>query len=210
MKFTNIIQKFPSVCEFYWNNHWKKGKVMYKFETGTELRDVRDVFTLPDFSSPNITEVAKAIRLTEQTDDKVALACLRYVIAKILYKSDEVVWNKSEKWQVASQTFKKETGDCEDMSLLLMELLKQAGIPAWRRKIACGDALDPIGKWVGHAYVLYLTDDFVWTTLDAAYYPLNSIAGFGDPHSQLANYGDIWFTFNESNSWHQKSTLFMY
>jgi hypothetical protein len=59
---------------------------------------------------------------------------------------------------------------------------------------------------VGHAYVIYLTDEFEWTSLDPAYYPLESIEHFGKPHKRNTRYGKIWFTFNETHSWHQHST----
>jgi len=207
MNFTNIIKRFPKVCAFYWNSHWRKGTIMFTTESGAQVTDVRNILKTP--AGHELAELAN--QLSKPTSDETALECLNWVHQHIKYYPDSVRHNKAEKWQTADETLKLKTGDCEDMSILWIKLCELAGVPNWRRKIACGDAKDPFGQIVGHAYGLYLTDDFVWTSLDAAYYPLQSIANFGKPHSELVNYRKIWFTFNETYSWHQKSTtIFMY
>lgn len=211
MKFTGLIQKFPKVFQTYWDLHWPKGKVLFRLVTGEPLADVRTIF------SPKPIPLKTFFKNDQNPDpfdastsDKTALSCLRWVVGNIAYQTDQETYDRPEYWQKAEKTVQIQKGDCEDMAILLSEMMRSLGIPAWRRKIACGLAQAPSGEMVGHAYVLYLTDDFVWTTLDAAYYPMDSINEFGIPHSKLRNYGELWFTFNEVNSWHQKSTLFMY
>lgn len=196
MNFKNIIRAFPKVCEFYWNTHYLPGRILYKMETGSDPADVRLILSS---TSPEIISVGKKC--------KTPLDCLRWVVSNVSYLSDRTKWNKPEKWQEAPETFALRTGDCEDMSILLMKVMEASGIPEWRRKIVCGEAKEPVtGNMVGHAYVIYLTDEFVWTPLDPAYLPIDSITNFGKAQKKNENYGKIWFTFNEKNSWHQHST----
>lgn len=199
------MNKFPKVCEFYWNNHWAKGTILYRMTTGGDQKDVRSILQTPINSE--IISVAKTF--TGTLNEK-ALKCHKWVVSNIAYESDEENWGKPEYWQDCNITFKKETGDCEDMSILLMRMMQACGIPAWRRKICCGTARDGLGRMVGHAYCLYLTEEYVWTALDPAYYPLESVSNFGTPQSKVSNYGELWFTFNEEYSWHQRSTIFLY
>ncbi|MFA5132996.1 MAG: transglutaminase family protein [Candidatus Paceibacterota bacterium] len=175
--------------------------------TGGELVDIRT--TLTD-TCMEIQELGNTISGEAKSHDEAALTCLRAVMKRVSYKSDMLKWNKPERWQSPAETFALGTGDCEDGALMLMTLMDAADIPAWRRKVACGYVLEPrTNKRVGHAYVIYLKDDFRWYCLDWCYYPVESIENYlkNVPHSELKKYYDLWWTFNQEHSWAQHATL---
>jgi len=204
MNFTSLIQKFPAVCEFYWNGKWQRGTRYYRTVTGKQLVDVR---TILDSTCTEIIELGDTISGETKSHDETALACLREVARRTRYVSDITKYGHPEHWQEAPETFALETGDCEDGSVLLMKLMQAAHIPAWRRKLCCGWVKNNNDKG-GHAYVIYLAEDFQWYVLDWCYWYIECIVAFGkQPHSSRTNkYLDIWFTFNEKNCWPNQTT----
>lgn len=204
ISFKWLIKRFPFLWEDYWNNKWKRGTVMYRTETGKEKVDVRKLL------EPTCPEIdLQGQRLWDTTHDKTALKCLKWVRANVAYLSDKTKYGVPEMWQEAPETFALGTGDCEDGAILLMKLMEHAGIPAWRRKIACGWVKSGEGKG-GHAYVIYLADDFNWYVLDWCYWAWTSIQNFKKkPQYKCKDYYDIWWTFNEQYCWtNQYSTYF--
>lgn len=208
MNFKYLIQAFPNVYENYINNKWLRNQVRYRTVTDGELVDVRTTLTP---INDDIIAVGKNIAKNFESNDDKALACLRKVMATIVYRSDMIKNGKPEFWQSPAKTFVDGSGDCEDGALLLMTIMESAGIPAWRRKICCGYVLDPVTKKKGgHAYVIYLKDNLNWMVLDWCYYPLKCIENYnkGIPHSRQKDiYFDIWWTFNSQFSWSQKDTI---
>lgn len=198
MNFKSLIKKFPSVWGVYWNKKFGgTGVLKYKAETGKEAVDVRtllkDSIEVQKWTENNI--------IHSWDDDKKALECLRLVMNNIAYVSDSKKYGKPERWQTPLETFHLGTGDCEDGALLMMKLMQYAGIPDWRRKICCGWVNTPQGR-TGHAYVIYLADDFQWFVLDWCYWAMSSIEAFKKkPQNKRKEYGDIWWTFNETYCW---------
>lgn len=201
MNFKQLIQKFPGIWALYWNNKWKRGKLLYQFESDGSFADIR---TILSDTNEQIIKVGESLRNVNKTDDATAIGCLQEVMRKIRYVSDCFKYGKPEKWQTATETFASGSGDCEDGAILLMALMDSAGIPNWRRKIACGwvQSVSKPGNKGGHAYVIYLADDFNWYVLDWCYWSRESILNFKKiPHRDLLKYYDIWFTFNHEYCW---------
>ena len=93
------------------------------------------------------------------------------------------------------------THQCEGGAHLLMKLLELNNVPAWRRKLCAGHVIVN-GELVGHAYVIFLGDDFEWYVLDVSYYPsLSKRYWLKTPHRKISKYGSVWFTFNEELIW---------
>jgi transglutaminase-like putative cysteine protease len=135
------------------------------------------------------------------------------------YVSDLDENDTYEFWQFPFETIESMRGDCEDGAILIASLAINAGIPAYRVKVAAGDVsnrryLEDAGFDVqsnlsegGHAYCIYLASDDEWRIIDWCYYadpdtpvlqkPLAKNGGFG------GCYGDVWFTFNNEYSWNQ-------
>jgi len=96
--------------------------------------------------------------------------------------------------------------NCEDMSILVASLLRNARVPAYRIKVAAGWVVAgknaPLG---GHAYPLFLRSDDEWVALDPCYYPNELPVSHRKPVKNDPNYKDVWFTFNDEYSWSNKS-----
>ena len=103
------------------------------------------------------------------------------------------------------------TLNCEDGSLLIISLLRMAGIPDWRVKICAGWVVSPTipSRRTGHAYVIYLSEaNNEWYVLDWCYYSDLSMRRFNKlPHRMCPEYQEIWWTCNDKHSWAQESTV---
>jgi predicted transglutaminase-like cysteine proteinase len=127
------------------------------------------------------------------------------VAGNIKYKSDDKNYKLAEFWQHPEVTLQKGTGDCEDGALLLISLMRCAGIPAYRCKLCAGWVKTRTGRG-GHAYVIYLANDDNWYTLDWCYWPGDSVKNFRqESHEKNKKYQQIWWTVNDEFSWAQKS-----
>lgn len=203
INFKALIKKFPAIWPLYWNSKWKKNNVYYCIESGKKQTDVKKLLTA---SSPAIEETGMTLSRLYKTSDEIALAALRTVKKRQRYVKDSKKYGKPEKWQDAVETFNLKTGDCEDGAILIMKIMEAAGIPAWRRKICCGWVKTSSGKG-GHAYVIYLADDFQWYVLDWCFhYGISKTSFNKTPHKDLDYYMGIWWTFNEKYSWAQHDT----
>lgn len=206
LSFKELIKKFPSVWDLYWNNKFPKGIIKYRTITGGEPVDVR---TLLEPTHQELVKIGDSLRTRWVTDDEVSLNALRWVAANIFYVADSKKHGQPEHWQDAPETYATKSGDCEDGAILLMKLLEHAGIPAWRRKLCCGWVKSGGGQ-AGHAYCIYLADDFEWYVLDWCYWFMDSVGFFKKvPHRKRIEYIDIWWTFNEKFCWTEHKYLYV-
>jgi hypothetical protein len=94
------------------------------------------------------------------------------------------------------------THQCDDGSILLASLMRNAGIPASKIRVCAGwvDAGKnaPLG---GHAYTIYKASDGEFRVLDWCYLPNDLPVLQRLPYYQEPRYKDIWFTFNDKGSW---------
>ncbi len=185
----------------YWNNKWPMNDLTYS-ALGKFSMDVRNLIV----SRSNILD--KYLKLFDEfkTDDEKALKVLEFVTKELRYKSDDVYFGRAEWWQHPELTIQLGSGDCEDFALLIASLLRCSGVPAYKIKVCAGWVKIPGNKKGGHAYCIYLADDNEWYVLDGTYYANQSIKNFKKiPHKNNKNYLDIWWTFNDTYSWNQKS-----
>lgn len=128
--------------------------------------------------------------------DEWALECLRWVRKHISYKTDKNVEGIDEYWQFWYETLELHSGDCEDGSILLANLMMVAGIPYWRVRLNAGDV-----NGGGHAYVTYCreTDD-EFVILDWCYWPNDLLPKDRKLHRDESNYSGhdfgIWWSWN--------------
>jgi predicted transglutaminase-like cysteine proteinase len=187
----------------FWDNKWAKNNVTYKAQ-GFKA-DIRNlIFT----KSHILFDKAEELRLKSKTNDELALNTLKFVKSHLKYSGDANTHKATEFWQSPDETFQTKTGDCEDGALLIISLLRIAGMPAYRVKLCAG--------WVnlgiyadeptGHAYIIYLANDGKWYSLDWCYYGDQSINKFLKvQHKDNEAYGEIWWTANDKYTWAQKS-----
>tara|TARA_Y100000758_G_scaffold41073_1_gene26702 strand:+ start:202 stop:1284 length:1083 start_codon:yes stop_codon:yes gene_type:complete len=88
-------------------------------------------------------------------------------ILLLLRKQQEIV---NEYWSYSYQTFIRGYGDCEDGAILMYDVLRKAGIPAWKLRINVGyvnnpdgsPKITPAGRDGGHAWLTYYVESQFW------------------------------------------------
>ena len=190
----------------YWNNKWKKMPIVYHSRHFHGLDkfavDVRNFIYNKDVV---LEDLLKKIVRRRDTLEERAHKITKFVQKNIKYVSDTSL-GVTEYWQLPIETFYRGVGDCEDMSILIVTLLRLAGCPAHRIKVVAG--LVKTGKNAetgGHAYPVFLRDDGEWVILDPCYYPNKLKITERKPFREETNYLEIWFTFNDEYSWSQKT-----
>lgn len=192
-----------------WNDKWPKDRVTYNARSSADRRTriVIDVRNYIWSKSVVLDDVVNMITKPDDTYDDAATKITRWVQSTIKYVGDKQSSGTNEFWQFPTETLALRIGDCEDMSILIVSLMRVACIPAYRIKVAAG--LVRTGKNAetgGHAYPVYLREsDENWVVLDPCYYPVRTHAKKRPLHKNMKKYKDIWFTFNDEYSWAQKS-----
>jgi hypothetical protein len=159
--------------------------------------DVRNFFNVNDSQIRKLVD--SIIPDKSISDNEKGVKCLTWVIDNIKYKADASAIGQTEYWQYAYETgVYLKSGDCEDMHILLANMMAIAGVPYWKLRLSAGDVDDNIGHKGGHCFVTFFNINKVsWVLLDACFYP-NKL-----PIDQRKNYKDetyykeTWFSWNE-------------
>jgi hypothetical protein len=209
----------------YWDNKWETAPIIY---TGRALRgesykkqiDV-DVKAFIKENDAILWHVLNQLDLRKDTPNETALAVQNFVCNFLQYTYDDIASECPEFWLFPFESIQSEIGDCEDGAILIASLLINAGVPPWRVKVCAAQVMaDPIvapsdTELGGHAYCIYLADrpdserKLEWVILDWCYLqdpevPIEDKPLARDGGTEGA-YRDIWFTFNNENSWAQSS-----
>lgn len=203
----------------YWDTKYFQSPVLYNgrtifisngqiiHEARPYALDARNFVCYPDFALERIVK-DEGIWFLPTAEEK-AMACLAFVRKNIAYTPDKAQYGVGEMWQYPHETLALGRGDCEDGAILMVSLMRNAGVPAFRTKVAAGNVVvGPNAPLGGHAYPLFLREkDEQWVILDWCYYP-NAL----DINSRLASqnedrYKDVWFTFNDELSWSPKPII---
>ncbi len=152
--------------------------------------DVRTILNSKSFRLPEI-------RANPNYDDAIALEGLRWVMENINYtqlndtgeiipgiwqsnhRTKDIMDNvtaqgrieslvlRAENWSFSYQTLGRKNGDCEDGAILLYDILRNAGIPAWKLRVTAGwwnpnpmQSVDPRGD--GHIWLSYYVESQFW------------------------------------------------
>lgn len=177
------------------NNSFEQGTILF-YARNNKQYDVRE-FIFPNSYILKRFGFQRGLNLSSDNDFK-AYKVLLYLQKSFKYKTD-----KSEFWKYPTDTLYDGYGDCEDLSLLYISILRNLNVPAYRLKVACGNVLLN-NKLIGHAYPIYLREaDDEWIHLDICYFPNNLRIEDRSLGKNDENYKDIWFTFNDQYSWYQ-------
>jgi len=183
----------------YWNSHYKiSDKIIYVARKGLRY-DVREFIYSDDAI---LKSVVKKERLEGRGLDKTAYRCMRFVQDNIKYVSDIEQFNQIEEWLFPTDTLQYKKGDCEDGTNLMISLMRNANVPAFRVKNACGLVKTSMkeGK-EGHSWPLYLREDDEWIALDWCFLPSRKGTEERKPAKKRKEYAKILFTFNDEHSW---------
>lgn len=164
--------------------------------------DVRHFIQTPDFY---LNKIVKNIGAWDaMCYEEKAMLCFQYVRDNIVYTPDKPMHGIPEFWNFPNETLTLGKGDCEDMAILIVSMMRNAGIPAYRVKVAAGHVAmpTPTAPLGGHAYPMFLREhDEEWVALDPCYMPNNLPIKQRVAIKNDTNYKDIWFTFNDELSW---------
>ena len=172
------------------NNKYPKVDMNYlRHETdGDYSVDVRNFYMIKDSNIPTVSG----------TDDEKALNSLKWVIDNIKYTPDSTSYKQAEYWAYPYQTLKHKTGDCEDGSILLANIMIRSGIPYWKVRITAGDVDDGKGNKGGHCFVVYYYEEGdYWVLLDWCYWNNTLKISQRKNYKDEGYYKEIWFSFNE-------------
>lgn len=83
----------------------------------------------------------------------------------IAYREDADNWGADDYWASAAQTLSRGSGDCEDLAILKMQLLRAAGVPLSRMYLVLGQDLTARRA---HALLLVREGGEMWVLDDSA------------------------------------------
>jgi hypothetical protein len=182
-----------SILENYWNTKRPNNndlqypaRPMIDSNTGLKTDDLIQIdpriFFQNDCTLPKFTG----------TYDQIAEQAHLWVARNIKYTTDK---KPSEHWQFAYETIYRGKGDCEDMGILIANIILNSGVPYWRIRINAGDCNYENNKF-GHGYCTYLAEkDNKWRVLDGCFLP-NECTDLKLKWENAEKYIRIWFSFN--------------
>ena len=132
---------------------------------------------------------------------------MRYALEQSVKKIEARVLAQ-ENWSFSYQTLERKNGDCEDGAILLYDILRKSGIPAWKLRLNAGFMNDG----GGHCWLSYYVEsqfwkskrDDKWVILDwCDDTKANRETKVEDRprYSDLKKYAAIDFSWNEDYTW---------
>ncbi len=204
------VVKLSNLDPEFWNNKWPKAPIIYSGRTLKTANDKIgiDVKTFLTTNDEVLQAIVKKYGLKKATPNVTVLAVQKWVVRFLTYKGDDDTNKCPEFWQFPFETISSKVGDCEDGAILIAALCLNAGIPAFRIKVAAGYVQpEPTAPQGGHAYCIYLAEDDNWKIIDWCYYEDSMLPVDKKPLAkdggQKNAYKDVWFTFNSEFSWNQ-------
>lgn len=191
-----VIKKFKN--SDYWNQKYPiSDEIVWVARDGMTY-DVRNFIHADDSI---LKKVVQDNNLDTGSLDEIAYNCMRWVQENINYTSDPQLSAHSEEWLFPTETLQLGKGDCEDGSNLIISLMRNAGMPAYRVKNACGEVIEG-----GHSWPIYLRElDDEWIILDFSYKPTDKSIEERELAKFRTDYTKMYFTFNDQHSWVQHS-----
>jgi hypothetical protein len=210
------LEKKPSVDDAtYWNEKWTQSTVFYsapkrkKVISYVKYKEIPEIKVLAEYLIDNGANISHGA-------DGVILKVLKWLDAEFKSKRFKYKLDKGEQWSEPEELLKRGFGDCDDWGILEYHIIRQIfkTLNVWetvkhRLKCVAGNVNNigsiPSGAG-GHFYLIWLSEDGEWYTVESTYYRNIAIQNFGKKSQKLnPMYGTIWFSFTEYASWSQKS-----
>ena len=134
---------------------------------------------------------------------------MRYALKQPV-KEIEVRVLASENWSFSYQTLERKNGDCEDGAILLYDILRKSGIPAWKLRLNAGFMNDG----GGHCWLSYYVESQFWKNKRDDKWVILDWCDYRDikanretkveerpRYSELKEYAAIDFSWNEDYTW---------
>jgi len=153
--------------KWYCQNQMPKA-VILEDARGKQRIDIRNFFV-----NPHVFELQQVAAQYKALPERKRVFKLRdWILANIRAKPE-----KGEFWKFPFETLRDKKGDCEDLAILLANLLVASGIPSWRVRLCAGMTNAGAHVWVewfnGHEWVSLDLFGFrikeVWYCWDSEY-----------------------------------------
>lgn len=169
--------------------------------------DIRESLRCLGQTEALLKGVVNTIILKDDDMDTKVEKIRDFVNTRLTYRADDLTYFRSEYWADPYTVYDKKTDDCDGYAILIMTLMRLAGIPAWRRRIVAGK----VSSGEGHAYVVYFTEsNNMWCVVEGSYYAPDAKKKFNvQPYVNNNKYLDVWFTFNEELAWANGKKVFV-
>jgi len=125
---------------WYWQNIQPKAVILEDARPKQRI-DIRNFFV-----NPNTYELQKIVEAYKRLPESKRIQKLKEWIRKNIEAKPE----PAEAWKFPYETLRDRKGDCEDLAILLANLLVAAGVKPWKVRLCCG-----ITKAGPHSWVEY-------------------------------------------------------
>lgn len=204
-KFSNMLRERKLFINLF-NEQFGPGEIVVKnLQSGVPF-DVRKTLLCGPMEEVIFNELLKrstksggvGILETDSLDSK-ACKVRDWVNKNLTYVSDYANYGRPEMWATAYTIYDRKKDDCDGYAVLMMVLMKLAGIPADKRIIVVGEV--DSGEY--HAYVCYFSDDYQdWFSMEGSYLASESKSKFNRvPYIRDVRYKTPEWMFNEDNAW---------
>ncbi len=184
--------------EHYWNNKRPKQTILYAGRPSPSDKDgplinidARRMIWADEWSMERIAGALNG------TCDYKALWCQQWTRTNIKYNKTDTPW------LFPNETYITGEGGKEDGCFLMASLMLNAGIPAWRVRVAAGTITTKAQTQESHYYVTYCREtDNNWVALDWTFLEDSSVLVQNKVLlKDNAAYDKIWFSFNNLYGW---------
>ena len=145
--------------------------------------------------------------VTSKKSDKDKLIVVQKVVnGNIIWGPDSALWGREDYWSSPNETLKKGAGDCEDVAILKMMLLRAAGFSVDNLYLVIG--LDTAARQA-HAVLIARSDGRFWVldqridavVADKDYGFFAPVISMGEAQSWVHGYKllGVWFTTSHSS-----------
>lgn len=202
------------LCAGYWNRQWQRSIAVWDYGHGNQNVQSCLLFDNEDREGvKNILHTMGSLPLDDDGKVKYIMSRLQIMFAMSIqknnggaYVSDSISHQVPDYWQTPKETLRLGTGDCDDWSILLYCLLREANIPCYRLKCVITNVVQDKKPFGLHFDLVYLARyDYEWYTIEGTWYPTIALQRYlNTPRKQSTDYyGSILFTFNEEHTWAQ-------
>lgn len=206
-KFQQVLNRNKTFEKLVGSSFGESKVVFYPIYGSGKEYDIRDSLKIKGASTPMLLGALKeaGVKTSDNNDLKV-IKIRDFVNKRLTYGSDNKNYMVAEYWADPYTVYSKKTDDCDGYAVLIMTLMRLAGIPAWRRRVVAGTVFT--GE--GHAYVVYFTElNNMWCVVEGSYMADLAKQEFNlIPYGVNNRYVNTWFSFNEENSWSKNKEVF--
>lgn len=206
-KFRDLLARFMTFERIVADNFGEAELVLFNAKGGTKEVDVRETLRPLGMSESMLKGVLTGIIKPLDSMDVKVEKIRDAVNARLTYSDDFLTYGVADYWADPWTVWDKKKDDCDGYAILIMNLMRLAGVPEFRRRVVVGKVVT--GE--AHAYVAYLTEsNNFWCAVEGSYFANDAKAKFNvTALNRNSRYVDTWFTFTENQAWRCTNKVFL-